>query len=346
MDNKLNERVLWADYLRVLGTISVIFLHISANIVSQYGNIPSGFWWTGNIYDSAVRFCVPIFVMLTGALLLNEEVEISKFLKRRVIRVVLPLAFWSSIYILKELAFISPNGSGMSAIKIAYQVYNLIAKGSAYHLWYVYMIVGIYLFIPIIGKWVRNCSEKEILYFLFIWLFTLFLNQPLIQQFKINVDLTYFSGYLGYLILGYYLSNKTFRNKIRVKYGAIFLIVAGISITAVGTFMASKYKGEMNGALYGYLTPNVLLISAGVFILFKVSNFGGLNYIFKFINKYSYGIYLVHVLVLFYMPALGLDKLLINPAYAIPLKTMVCLFISGIIVFLVNKLPLGKYISG
>ncbi|MGM9477887.1 acyltransferase [Pedobacter sp. GSP4] len=341
MDNKQNERVLWADYLRVLGTVSVIFLHIAANTASQYGNISTVFWWVGNVYDSSVRFCVPIFVMLTGALLLNEEVEISGFLRRRVIRVVLPLFFWSLVYILNSL-----NGVEMSAMALIRNIYTSMARGSAYHLWYVYMIIGIYLFIPIIGKWVRNCSEKEMLYFLCIWLLTLFLNQPFIHKFKINIDLTYFSGYLGYLILGYYLSKKTFKHEIRVKCIAVFLIIIGIGITAVGTYLVSKYKGEMNGAFYSYLTPNVLLIAVGVFVSFKTSNFTGQNYIIKFINKYSYGIYLVHILVLFFMPRLGLDEILVNPIYAIPLKTIVCLFVSGVIVYIVNKLPYGKYISG
>jgi len=105
MENKVdkinsNNPVNWIDNLRVLATISVIFLHVSASVTAKFGSISFITWTIGNIYNSSVRFCVPIFVMITGALLLPKDYEISDFLKKKFIRVVLPFVFWGIIYLL------------------------------------------------------------------------------------------------------------------------------------------------------------------------------------------------------------------------------------------------------
>lgn len=347
-DLQQDKNFFWADNLRVIATIAVILLHVSSRPVPKYGDISPFFWWVGNIYDGSVRFCVPIFVMLTGALLLSKEYEIGDFLKKKLVRIIFPLLFWSCIYIIYALFDNYLNGNKTSLYETIKFIYNSFKNGSSFHLWYIYMIVGIYLFIPIIGKWVRNANEKEILYFLIIWLCTLFLNQPIIAKYKLKIDLTYFSGFLGYLILGYYLSIKTFKNQKKINIISILLIFFGTIITIFGTYFVSNYYGKFNYLFYDYLTPNVLLVSIGLFVLFKNLNYNNtkLKIIYNFISKYSYGIYLVHVLILTILSKFGIEWDFINPIFAIPIKTFMCLFISGIIVYLVNKLPYGKFISG
>jgi surface polysaccharide O-acyltransferase-like enzyme len=342
-----NEKVFWADNLRVIATVGVITLHVSARLATQYGSISPLFWWVGNIYDSSVRFCVPIFVMLTGSLLLTKNYKIGDYFKKRLFRVIIPLAFWSLVYILGALSHRILHDDKMTIFEIAKYFIVQIRDGSAYHLWYVYMIIGIMLFIPIIGKWVRNCSEKEIIYFLVIWLCTLLLNQPIISKIKPNIDLTYFTGYIGYLILGYYLTIKSFDNK-KINVISICLIVLGITVTIFGTYFASNYTGGYCQIFYNYLTPNILIVSIGIFVFFKnfyVSN-SKIIKIRDFISKYSYGIYLIHILVLGELAKLNISGNLINPIIGVPFTTILCLIISGGIIYFVNKLPYGKYISG
>lgn len=342
------NRSYWPDYLRVIATLAVIFLHVSATPVQQFGNIAAFDWWVANFYDSCVRFCVPIFVMLTGALLLPKKMDIQDFLKRRLVRVVYPLIFWSIIYIAFTLIEKSLHGESLNLFRYAKYIYTALMRGSSFHLWYIYMIIGIYLFVPIIGKWAREASEFEIRYFLGIWICTLFIDKPFISKVSPEIDLSYFSGYLGYLVLGFYLSTKTFANPRKTKRIALLLLVSGIVLTNLGTYLASEYKSAFVKLFYEYLTPNVFIASAGLFVLFKDLSINNLrfNRMVDFISKYSYGIYLVHVLILYLLMALGIQWDFIHPLLGIPLTTFLCLLISAFVIYLLHKLPFGKYVAG
>jgi surface polysaccharide O-acyltransferase-like enzyme len=337
-ENKLN----WTTNLRVLATISVILLHVSGPLLGQYSIVSNTDWWSGNIYDGSVRFCVPVFVMLTGALLLPKNYELTDFLKKRFSRIVLPFLFWSFVYI----GFTYYYNLSQNYVMSSFELFNLLKLGSATHLWYIYMIMGIYLFIPILSKWVQNCNEKEILYFLIIWLISLLFDQPLLEKFKIDIDFTYFSDFIGYLVLGYYLSVKSFPFSIKkIKIISILLIALGISITLIGTYYITSNSGKFDEYFYDYLSPNTLIASVGVFLLFKNINLETTK-IIDFVGKYSYGIYLIHVLVLDKMEYFGIGYHIMNPIFSIPLITVICLLISASIIFLLNKIPFGKYISG
>lgn len=347
MENQ--EKIYWADNLRVLATVSVIILHVSADVLYLYGSISKLYWWAGNLYDSLVRFSVPMFLMLTGALMFRKNYELKDFLKRKFMRIIIPFLFWSLIYLIYNLKTEIYKEGQMTLYSILKWVFIQLKTGSSYHLWYIYMIIGIYLFIPIIGKWIRNSTEKEILYFLFIWLFVTLLNQPyvVVLNIKPNIDFTYFSGYIGYLVLGFYLSIKQFNSNI-INKASIGLIIFGASITVLGTYFFTVADGKFSEVFFGYLSPNILIFSIGIFLLFKNYNYSNTKTasFTRFVSKYSYGIYLVHVLVLTELAKKGINCYTVSPIIGIPLTTIICLIISGIIIYTVHKIPFGKYISG
>jgi surface polysaccharide O-acyltransferase-like enzyme len=340
-----NENLDWIDSLRVLATFSVIFLHAAASVVYQYETISNSDWWIGNIYDSAVRFCVPIFLMISGALILSKTYEnIGEYLKKRVLRIVFPFLFWSIIYIARDLFLKFYHGEHLSFIESLKFIFSLLKSGASIHLWYIYMLIGLYLFFPIIGKWIHNSNKHEIKYFLGIWLLTIFAALPFVKKFFPNIEISYFSGYIGFPVLGYYLSKTTF-NFNRKKLIYIFSILTGILITIIGTHFMTQYNGSYYPGFYDYLSFNVILVSAGIFLLFK--DFVRSNSkMILFFSKYSYGIYLVHVLVLRALEILGLSYTFVNPIIGIPLASIFCFIISSLIIWGMNKLPFGKYISG
>jgi surface polysaccharide O-acyltransferase-like enzyme len=91
------------DDLRFIATIGVILLHTSAGMLPIYGKIPDEYWLIGLSYNALTRFCVPMFVMISGALLLSREYKTVDFLKKRFVRILLPFLFYATIYIAYNL---------------------------------------------------------------------------------------------------------------------------------------------------------------------------------------------------------------------------------------------------
>ena len=240
------------------------------------------------------------------------------------------------------------NGIHLSIEYIARQVFIHFRDGSIPHFWYIYMIIGLYLFIPIIGKWIRNCTENEILYFLIIWFIVLIINQPFVSKIKPAIDFSYFSGYLGYLVLGHYLTIKTFGNKKRTNLLAFILIFTGLTITVFGTFLVQQYTKLPGGTLYNPLSPGILLYSAGIFLWFRNKDISSrpLLFVRNTISKYSYGIFLVHIFVLSKLDDFSIRWDFINPIIGIPFTIILCLTISTGVIYFISKLPFGKHISG
>lgn len=345
-----NEKLFWIDNVRAIATIGVIFLHVSGPLTYQFGSAPISWWWIANIINSLVRGSVPLFLMVTGALLLPKEYDLSTFLKKRFLRVLMPFFFWALVHIVMNLLLKIHSGEVHNLNEGLDNIASKISGGIAFHYWYVYLIIGIYLFLPIIGKWVRNSNEKEILYFLMLWMVVTLLSQTPVSGFKYFSQITYyFSGSLGFVVLGHYLTKYHFLSKNKkVYWSLILLLLVALLFTIIGTYYLSNTSGKSVQTLYSYFSPNVIIVTISIFLLFSIfpvkSKF--LNNSLAIVSKYSYGIYLSHVLVLTILSFLKIDCMLVHPAMGILLTVILCLGMSGSIVFIINKLPYGKYISG
>jgi len=343
------ENIDWISNLRLIALYAVIILHCSSPLLMQYGKVPMSEWWSADLLNALTRFGVPVFVMITGALLLPKEYEIGSFLKKRLGRVVVPFLFWSLVYVWyswynEEITF---GGDAWANIS---QVLHLLKTGSSYHLWYVYMLIGLYFFIPVIGKFVRNASEKEIVYFLVIWIGVMLITQPYLSRFNPSVDMHYFAGFAGYLVLGYYLANKDFNIKY-LRLWMCLLFLFSVALIAIGSrFLISypKYPGTM---LYEPVNPAVLLLAVSAFMLAKLTVAKMPPVVINvrdFAGKYNYGVYLAHALILYFLDDLfGVSYKLGLPILSIPLTALICFVISLILEWIVNKIPfVGKWISG
>lgn len=342
------NKALWIDNLRALATIAVIGIHVSSDYVPVEGTVSMSDFWIGNVFDSLSRFAVPVFVMISGSLLLSKDESTGVFLKKRFIRLLLPFIFWSLIYSFNSLYLEQQNGIHNSFLEILHKILVQFRDGSSVHFWYIYMIIGLYLFIPVIGKWVRHATEKDLLYFLIIWFVTMLLNQPVFEKFKPGIELSYFSGFLGYLILGHYLKIKTFSSPRKSDLYGLILLVGGLLITIFGTYSGYYFSQKYISDFYEPLSPNILFYASGLFLLFRNKDvrFKPLVIVRNFISKYSYGIFLVHVLVLNKLYDFNISWNFILPVLGIPATVLICLTISSAIVFVVSKLPGGKYIAG
>lgn len=338
----MKDKLFWLDNIRAVSTIAVVILHVAAPILYKYGEITEENWNIGNFYDGMVRFCVPVFFMLSGALLLSKDYELSYFLKKRFWRIIPPLFFWSLIYLIYDIFL-----TGEQSFTLINSVKIIIRKffyGAKFHLWFVYTLLGLYLFIPILRKWIKHSNDKEILYFLILWFATIVYSIPYLKIYLPDIPLTNFSGYIGYLVLGYYLSNLTKRTK----YIPIIFMIIGIGITIYGTYYLTHKKNVFFSFFYGYLTPNVLLSSIGVFLILKNLRINNemLKKLISFLSNHSFGIYLVHILILTFLNKFGINWKFTNPIISIPITSIICIFLSSLTIYLLRKIKYGNYISG
>ena len=83
----MKEKYFWVDVLRVFAIVAVVVVHVSADIITEWNSMPRSWWWAANFYDSLARGGVPVFVMLSGALLLPQAESYRDFFKKRLQRI-------------------------------------------------------------------------------------------------------------------------------------------------------------------------------------------------------------------------------------------------------------------
>ena len=337
------KKLVWADNLRALATVAVILLHVTAALVYQYKRVPTSYWWLGHLCNSAVRFCVPVFLMLTGALMLPKTYEIRPYLSKRFTRILLPFIFWSIIYVFFNWWLLGKKWH-FDEHFLQY-CFKLLRDGAMFHLWYIYTIIGIYLFLPMMSKWVVNSSINEVAFYVGIWLIVLLFRMPTLKPLMLAIDWMYFSGYLGFLVLGYWLNNIQLNSSLRMRWLGFGLFVIGVAITMVATFMMTQQQGKLNQLFYAYTSPNVVLAAVGVFLWVKHSvwSWQWIQKIVQLLSRYSYGIYLSHALVLVLLNKAGLLWSWVHPLLGIPVTTVVCAGLSLGITYLLHKIPYGMY---
>ena len=339
----MEQRINFLDYLRVFAIFFVIMMHVSAqNWYREDIDVNSFAWQTFNFYDCISRWSVPVFVMISGVLFLNKDIIISQIYRKNILRLVISFLVWSTFYCFLENRSLSLKN---------------ILNGK-YHMWFIFMIIGLYMLSPIIREIVKN--KKVMKYFLLLaFVFTFFIpfvNQIIHDFFKetgtisiINEKIQKMSmnlvlGYTGYFILGYYLNlvNLTKRKSVIIYLGGIlgFLLTIVLQVILV---LKTQYR---SGSYYGYLTLNVLLSAVAIFVLFKnLYVFQKDSIIIQKLSKYSFGVYLVHVFILDLLENIGLNTMTFNPILSVPLITVLVYSLSVCVVTALHYIPiLKKYV--
>jgi surface polysaccharide O-acyltransferase-like enzyme len=297
---------------------------------------------SGDFYETIARASVPIFVMISGALLLNDSRSIPhfQFLKRRISKIGIPLLSWSILYYL----------AGVFSHHYIFSLNDFIAKlvtaKIIYHLWFMYTIVGLYLITPLVKILLQNASKREVEYFLGLWIFASVLMKFMVHRvgFSLEIELFFVTNYVGYFVLGYYLI-KYHLSKKNIMYSQISLVLG-----LVGTFFLTydgtlKNEGVLDQYWFEYHSISVLLTSVGLFTLFKDILFKSkqsLNAYLQWFSQASFGIYLVHVLVLNYLYSAVFAKVWnhLHPIIAIPVNVVIAIVISSIITYVIQKIPI------
>jgi surface polysaccharide O-acyltransferase-like enzyme len=328
LENKSTD---WLDAVRWIATIAVITIHVVAPYLYQYGQISNINWNIYNIIDSLSRFAVPFFVMLSGALLLNRTITLIDFLKKRFLRILIPFLFWSVVYSVYH--YLSKEQQESNYIVF---FFSSIIDGASYHLWYIYMLIGLYLAIPVLNRWVTNADTNLVLYFILVWFIGLILDFFDLNFHK-DFSLTIFTGYLGYLILGYFIAHRSSKVNSSI---LLAVFIAAVGFTFLATLNKPIVNGMFNGKYYQYLSVNVVLASASLFMLLKNTFNASKLYLDKlrFGNQYGFGVYLIHVLVLDALQLIHINGSFINPIVGSVITIVVCYLISLVLVSFLSRI--------
>lgn len=342
----MNNRIVYVDLLRIVATFSVVFLHVAAG---NWGNVNLGTfeWNVYNFYDSLVRFGVPIFVMVTGMFLLNPDKKVSfkEIYCKYILRILIALISWSLLY-------------AVYTNIINYDEFNrgIFIKSflfGHYHLWYLYMLIGLYIITPLLRKIVTD--KKAVEYFLILSLIFNFVLPIIIKVFDIadfdiflkKLDLHFIVGYVGYYIGGYYFGtydlNKFNKNTIYI------LGVMSLIFTYIFTNIISLKTGKANSTFYSYFSPNVMIVSLAIFVFFKyeiskIQFKERTNNIVNMLSECSFRIYLVHDFFNIFILNYGINSLNYNPIISVPIIAVTVFMASLITSFIIGRTPLLKRI--
>lgn len=349
------ERVIFLDLIRVLACFMVIMVHSGEFFYIGAGDtVIREHWLWVNTYGSLLRSCVPLFVVISGYLILPIKESPSIFYKKRFTRIIFPFLFWSIVYAI--LPYI------LGDYDVQKMISNLLTiplnfNGHAGHLWFVYMLIGLYLFIPFISPWISVASKNAKLLFLFIWTITLFTHfirriyPQLFGEAHWNEfhSFSYFSGYLGYLVLGAFLRQHLVISRKQSVLIGIPLFFIGYAITFFG-FYLNVYSANTIPELeitWRFTTINVDMMTVGIFLLFRGVQISSptISRIIREMSMLSYGVYLAHIIILNQAYRI-LHPILIDPVITIPVVALTTFLVTYLIIKTMSYLPKAKYLIG
>ena len=381
-------REIWLDWVRVVACFMVMVVHSTepfylggdgALILTE----TDAFW--ASFFDSFVRACVPLFIVVSAWLQFPLRYGTGEFLRRRAVRILIPFVLWSIVY-----AF--AYGEPVQNFKDLLLNFNYAAG----HLWFVYMLVGVYLLMPLLSPWAEKVGKRELQVYLGIWLFTTMIPllrdwlggaptviygpsglprqalYPLWGEASWNAYGTfyYFSGFIGYILLGLYF--RKFVGELswgRTLGIALPCWLAGFAVS-FGGFLRRVFadggfpaEGLVEKAVWWETTwcndtVGVVLMTVGWLLLFRKITCGGKFYrsVLLPVSKASYGMYLCHLLIL--VPFCGLFRGWLGSGtdgrlgfWTSPVEIVlsaVCAFVCvALVSILLQRIPkIGKYIIG
>lgn len=292
----MKNRVHYLDSLRILAICLVIMLHCINPYIINPGYYGSKSWIIFLILTEFVRAGVPIFLMVSGVLLLtNAKVDnLALFYNQRLKRVLIPLLSWNIIYFLWNVYFYQAE------FKFSSFFHPLLAQGHSYHFWFVYTLIGIYLFTPFLRMIILQTTRKN------LWiLFVIITSTGTISTFINQVTPLYIflfdpilENYLGYFLLGYLLGSGKMDKKLQ--YFLYFMGVLGVLIGVIGNYMASSPENINLIFNMGY-SINHYMVATALFV-FARCHFGDFKEskqkLITTLGNLTFGVFFVHVIIM------------------------------------------------
>ena len=351
---KTSKRYFGIDLIRVVACFLVMQTHAgeiyyiedNGDLIRNEKNI-----WPG-IFNSLARVCVPLFVMISGYLLLPMKTDYSTFLKKRFTRVSFPFIafciFYDIYYYIRGVIDVKTMLINIPKIFINY--------GSELgHLWFMYMIMGVYLLIPIFSQWIKSAKKEHFYFYFVIWLISSFscyihLAFPQIWgevYWNNNTVVQGFIGDFGYAVLGAFIKLHLKEKNLYILGIILYLIGSGFTMFGFLYKREEATTCEEIEVTWKFDSINVVIATFGVFLLLRKVECKNEKVvkIFNDIALKSYGMYLIHIFFLQFF------KYVFDAPNQFPLW---CIFVIAILTFITSYLvikalsyiPYSQYIIG
>jgi len=255
------ERDYSIDTLRTLASVLVILIHTSGNYVEtgMANNIYDSNFWIGNLVDSFTRISVPLFVLISGRFLVGRADSFKVFYQKRISRIFIPLMVWSLLYFLYNLI---ENYFTKGSLNFMVHFKSLVSGKPFFHMWYLYMLMGLYIVTPVINSCMAHVKRKSLLYVsVLLMLFGSFLDLYDTKLHNNPFFLLWFINYLGYYLFGFLMKDMK-------KAPVLFLIsiyVVSSSVIALSTYYTASNFNSLY--FYGFTTPFVMI---GALSIYKI----------------------------------------------------------------------------
>ena len=349
---KAKKRYFGIDLIRVLSCFLVMQIHSGqlyyidseGGLVKTEKNIYPG------IFNSLATVSVPLFVMISGYLLLPMKTDYSTFLKKRFTRILFPYLAFNLFY---NIYFYLRGIIDLQTMFL--NIPKVLINFSVGHLWFIYMIMGIYLYIPIITPWIKTAEKKHFYYYFIIWG---------ISSFSYYLELYFggiwgevfwnkttivssFIGYSGYAVLGAFIKLHLKDKNLYIL--GIILYIIGTTISMSGYFYKREdaTTTEEIEITWRFDSFNVAIASLGVFLLLRKVEWENkkITKILNDISLKSFGMYLVH---LFFVQLFGyiFDAPNQFPISGIFVVALLSFISSYIVIKVVSYVPYSQYIIG
>lgn len=291
----MSKRDYSLDFLRVIACILVIVIHVANIYCRAYASIDDINYIGAVIFNAIARISVPIFFMISGALLIkNSEFDMKKYFKR-IWRLLFALIIWNIFYYLFNFYYL---GTSSNLFDTFIESFFVPTKR---HLWFIYAIIGIYIALPFVQKMCHNLSEKEENLFMGLYLFFVGFVYVFRKEFNQTIDnpipIIQATYYLGYFVIGHILYKRVSDNKIDKKWNKylILLPIVCLTITILYTLKLSGESHSFDNTYLAYRSIFYILSSVSIFLLFVMyKEKFKYSKLIASISNLSFGIYLIH----------------------------------------------------
>ncbi len=317
------------DFLRVAAAFAVVWVHVSTGVVFFNPTLDNLQWWIGDFADAFGRWCVPIFIMLSGALLIPKSRKLlpREFHRSYMPRILWPAVFWSAFYLLFSY------GVAKNIDEIG--VFLALMGGKPFfHLWYFYLALVLVALTPLLQKLQDQLNWSKIVMVVVVcFVLSTAASAPGFGG-GMWMALTV-PAYLSYFILGAALVKRPPLTTQQQVYAMIVAIVCGLVIAGGAALLMPRFGSAGWEFMYSYSNIFVAVMGGSIF-------WAGISLkahpLFSKLGPYTLGIYAIHPLWVMALGKFEISGFSFGPLIGIPLTTCVVFLLSLGSVFILARI--------